>query len=260
MNKIIPLSTTSFGDEPVQTVNARDLHFFLEVKTPFKDWIRRRIEDFGFVENVDFVKITAKSNGSNLSETYGGRPVTEYFLSLSMAKELAMVERTPKGKEARLYFIECERRAKEASSFKLPDFEDPAAAALAWAEQYRARRALEVKVEEDAPKVAFTDGVIATGAETTITGAAKILGIRPKAFFDWLRNSGYVYKQTAQATSKSIEAGLMVVRFVAILHTEDDIEKKAYAHVTGKGLYVFYRKLLEAGLIAHNAQLDLAAA
>ena len=145
-------------------------------------------------------------------------------------------------------------------AFELPDFTDPAAAAEAWATQFRERKALEAQVVADAPKVAFAEDIQASAKEETITGAAKILGIKPRAFFDWLRASGYIYKQSAQASAKSIDQGLMVVRFVAIKHDDDEIEKKAYAHVTGKGLYRFYEKLLSEGRIERNDQLELTAA
>lgn len=264
MNEIIKITDADIGGATIPTVNARELHAFLEVKANFRDWIRRRIEDFGFTEGQDFVKFEAKSNRSNLSETaYGGRAPVEYFLSLGMAKELAMVERNKKGKEARLYFIECERIAKEATAklaAQLPNFEDPAEAAVAWAKEYRAKKALEAQAKIDAPKVAFAEDIQASAKEETITGAAKILGIKPRAFFDWLRAKGYIYKQSTQATAKSIDAGLMVVRFAAVLHDNNEAEKKAYAHVTGKGLFYFYHKLLEDGLTAKNAQLNLAAA
>lgn len=94
------------GREVQKTVDGRSLHAFLQAGTDFKDWIARRIADYGFAEGADF--------GSFLGESIGGRPPKEYTLSLDMAKELAMVERTPKGKEARQYFIDCERRADEA--------------------------------------------------------------------------------------------------------------------------------------------------
>ena len=95
MTEIIALSAATIGGEQIQTVNARDLHAFLGVKTEFKDWIARRIKDFGFVENTDFC--------SFLSESSGGRPSKEFSVSLGMAKELCMVERNDKGKQARLY-------------------------------------------------------------------------------------------------------------------------------------------------------------
>ena len=255
MYEIIKIEQAEVGGEQIQTVNARDLHAFLEVKSDFRNWIKNRISDFGFVENQDFI-----SFGKNLAKPQGGRPSLEYFVSLSMAKELAMVERTKKGKEARLYFIECERRAKEASSsgFAIPHTFSEALRLAADLADKNAN--LIAQKKEDAPKVAFAEDVQATAREETITGAAKILGIKPRQFFDWLRAKGFIYKQSAQATAKSIDNGLMVVRFAAIMHEDGEAEKKAYAHVTGKGLYGFYKRLADEGLIEKNSQLELAGA
>ena len=88
----------------IKTVNARELHAFLEVKSKFADWFKNRVSEFGFVENSDFVSV------SKILES-GGRSI-EYYISIDMAKELSMLERNDKGKQARLYFIECERIAK----------------------------------------------------------------------------------------------------------------------------------------------------
>lgn len=97
----------------ISSVSARDLHQFLGVKTHFKDWIKRRIEDYGFVENQDFeVSLIFEQNSK------GGRPTKEYILSMDMAKELSMIEKSDKGKQARLYFIACEKRLRE----KVPNF------------------------------------------------------------------------------------------------------------------------------------------
>ena len=72
----------------------------------FANWIKDQIESFGFIDGSDF-EVIAESGKNPL----GGRPTKEYMISISMAKELAMVQRTTKGKQARLYFIECERRS-----------------------------------------------------------------------------------------------------------------------------------------------------
>lgn len=92
MNVIINVSQSRIGDETVNVVNARDLHEFLEVKTNFRDWIARRIADYGFLEEKDF--------RSFLSETSVGRPSQEYAITIDMAKELSMVERNDRGKQA----------------------------------------------------------------------------------------------------------------------------------------------------------------
>lgn len=106
-NQLIPLETRTIAGEPVQTVNARDLHTFLTVGKMFAHWIKARIDEYGFVENQDFVSFC-----QNGQKPQGGRPSIEYCLTIDMAKELAMVERTPKGREVRQYFIECERRLR----------------------------------------------------------------------------------------------------------------------------------------------------
>ena len=91
------------NEQGIETVNARELHEFLEVKSKFADWFKNRVSEFGFIENSDFVSV------SKILES-GGRSI-EYHISIDMAKELSMLERNDKGKQARLYFIECERIA-----------------------------------------------------------------------------------------------------------------------------------------------------
>lgn len=103
----ITVATGRIGADTVQTVNARDLHAFLEVGKDFSTWIKGRIEQYGFRQGIDFELFP--ETGENPS---GGRPAKEYAITLDMAKELAMVERNEKGKQARAYFIECERRAR----------------------------------------------------------------------------------------------------------------------------------------------------
>ena len=170
-----------------------------------------------------------------------------------------MMSNTPRGKEARLYFIECERVAKEATAFALPDFTNPAIAAREWAKQYELRQALEHKVKQDAPKIDFAEAVTASDAEHTITEASKTLGIRPKKFFDWLRANGFIYKQGTQAMQIAITKGLMVTRFHSFTHSDGEKDQKTHAHVTGKGIFYFYQRLLQEGLIARNPNLELTA-
>lgn len=123
MNELIKIEPRQINDHEIQTVNARELHAFLGVGKDFSNWIKDRIEQYEFIENQDFV-VFAKI-GENPK---GGRPAKEYFITLSMAKELAMVERNEKGKQARRYFIECERRlkakeTKEKRPMEIPTFD-----------------------------------------------------------------------------------------------------------------------------------------
>lgn len=89
-----------------QAVSARELHGFLGVDTIFANWIKRMFE-YGFDEGKDFIPILEKNPR--------GRPSADYALSLNCAKEIAMIQRTPKGKQAREYFIACEEKLREVS-------------------------------------------------------------------------------------------------------------------------------------------------
>ena len=104
---LVPVFTGQIQLQQIQLCNARDLHAFLGVRRVFGTWITDRISEYSFTENDDFLVFT--DFGKNPK---GGRPRVEYHLSLDMAKELAMVERTDKGRQIRRYFIECERQAK----------------------------------------------------------------------------------------------------------------------------------------------------
>lgn len=101
MNQLIPTSTDEQGNI---LVSGRDLHKFLEVGKDFSTWFKD-MTNYGFEEGKDFTPISGKSNG--------GRPRTEYAMILDMAKEISMIQRNDKGKQARQYFIEVEKEYKQ---------------------------------------------------------------------------------------------------------------------------------------------------
>lgn len=117
MQELITIREQMIGSEAAQTVDARELHAFLASKQSFATWIKARIDQYDFAEGVDF----AIFNGT-VDKSARGRPTKDYAITLDMAKQLSMVERNEQGKKARLYFIECERRAKIAQQ-AIPDFE-----------------------------------------------------------------------------------------------------------------------------------------
>lgn len=122
-----------------RAVNARELHQFLESKRKFADWIKQRIEQYGFVENQDFCsfhKIVKRETGATT--------VREYALTIDMAKELSMVENNDKGRLARKYFIEYERIAKEKAlaSYQM---EDSIKRAERWIEEQKERQKLQLE-------------------------------------------------------------------------------------------------------------------
>lgn len=117
MNDLIVIRSGVVGESHVETVDARELHAFLEVGKDFATWIKDRIEQYDFTENQDFV-IAPQNWGAVFRG--GGHNRKDYHITLDMAKELAMVERNDKGKQARQYFIECERKLKEDAEAKKP--------------------------------------------------------------------------------------------------------------------------------------------
>lgn len=104
MGELIPIRENN-GQ---RAVNARDLHAFLESKRDFSNWIKDRIDKYDFIENQDYQVFNNFGENSK-----GGRPSIEYALSISMAKELSMIENNVRGKQARKYFINCEEFATQ---------------------------------------------------------------------------------------------------------------------------------------------------
>ncbi len=111
--QLITLHTRSINEQTLDTVNARDLHTFLELGRDFNTWIKARINQYGFIEGGDFMCVENLSSPKRASSKSRTQKVKDYFLTLDMAKELAMVERNEKGKQARRYFMDCEKQLIE---------------------------------------------------------------------------------------------------------------------------------------------------
>lgn len=116
MDKLIKIESKEINDENTPTVNARDLYEFLGVGTRFNDWITVRTEECLFLENKDFCIFTEKKvkiDGDGAEVISKGRPTKEYYITLEMAKHLAMMERNDRGRQIRDYFIECEKKLRQ---------------------------------------------------------------------------------------------------------------------------------------------------
>ena len=107
MNELIKI--TEYNGN--QAVSARDLHKFLEITERFSSWFERMLQ-YGFVENTDY-------QGCEFFNTLANQTLTDYALTLDCAKEISMIQRSKKGKEAREYFIECEKQLR-SGKFALP--------------------------------------------------------------------------------------------------------------------------------------------
>ncbi|HHF4945229.1 antA/AntB antirepressor family protein [Haemophilus influenzae] len=100
---LIPVFNGLIQNQPVQLCNARELHAFVKSKQEYATWIKNRINEYGFIQDEDYLVITECTNG---------RPHKEYHITLDMGKELGMVERNERGRQIRQYFIRCERTLK----------------------------------------------------------------------------------------------------------------------------------------------------
>ena len=184
-------------DTLIQAVNARELHSFLESKQDFSNWINNRIERYEFVENEDFILVLNQQNkvsnkiieNPKNPKNKGGRPTKEYFLTLDMAKELAMVENNDKGKEARRYFIECEKRLKGPMT-RL----SYAQALRAYADEVEAREKLEQQLALAEPKVEYFDALVNRNLLLNFTTVAKELGVKRKVLIGYLLENNYIYR------------------------------------------------------------------
>ncbi|MGX3067715.1 antA/AntB antirepressor family protein, partial [Ursidibacter arcticus] len=98
--------TGSLQNQPTQLINARELHERLQITTKFQDWIKRRISDYNFIENEDYTCFSnlRSSENKGFSGFWGGQNKIDYHITLDMAKELCMLERSELGRKARRHF------------------------------------------------------------------------------------------------------------------------------------------------------------
>lgn len=186
VSALIPIS----DDEGKRAVNARDLHGFLESKQDFSTWIKARIKQYGFVENTDY---QALHNFMECSNGIGGTTRIEYALSIDMAKELSMVEGNEKGKEARRYFIACEKRLNFLS---VPSYQisDPIKRAEAWIEEEKKRQKLALENSMLKPKAEYFEHLVERNLLTNVRDTAKQIGLSQNAFISLLIEHKFVYR------------------------------------------------------------------
>ena len=235
MNEIINV-TLNDNHEPV--VSGRQLHEALDVKTKYADWFNRMI-DYGFAENQDFLLLKNEQQTGR-----GGHNRVDHIIKLDMAKEIAMIQRTERGKQVRQYFIQVEK-----------DFNSPEkimARALLMAD--KKVHQLEAKIEADRPKVLFAEAVSASHTSILVGELAKLLkqnGVDMGAnrLFNWLRAHGYLIKRNGRdwnmPTQKSVEMGLIRVKETSITHADGHITVSKTPLVTGKGQQYFINKFLD---------------
>lgn len=241
MNELIKISFES--ENP--TVSGRELHEALGVQTAYKDWFPRMCE-YGFAENADYkVMLIFEPNSKGGKQSH-----TDHQLSIDMAKEICMIQRSEKGKQARQYFISVENQ------WNTPEAVMSRALKMANAKLEEIKHynfSLCQKIEEDKPKVIFADAVATAKTSILIGELAKILkqnGIDTgeKRLFEWLRGNGYLIKRKGTdynaPTQQSMDMNLFEVKETAISHSDGHTTVNKTTKVTGKGQAYFINKFL----------------
>lgn len=235
MQEIIKINQNEQGEA---RVNARDLHDALNVKARFNDWITRMIE-YGFTEGIDFYSFLSKTQN-------GGRPSVEYNLTISMAKEVAMLQRNEKGKEVRNYFIQVEDRYKKLAN-------DPSyQMALGLKASQLLLDQKDQIIAEMKPKALFADAVDASDGSILVGQLAKTLrqngvNIGQNRLFKWLREHEYLGSRGEQynlPTQKSMDLRVMETKTRTVNNPDGSIRTTHTTKITGKGQIYFINKFL----------------
>ena len=173
-------------------VSGKELHDKLGIKVHLSTWFKRMCE-YGFEENIDFSILKSGNPNGGIAK------IDDYIITIDMAKEICMIQRSDIGKEFRKYFIECEKQLKEVvqkPQTQLPTDYLSALKALVASEEEKQR--LTKKIEEDKPKVEYTDNVLQAEGLITTTAIAKDFGMSARKLNGILNKEGIQYKQGGQ--------------------------------------------------------------
>lgn len=227
-----------------QTVSARELHEQLHIGTRFNDWFPRMAE-YGFLEGTDFYSKMSKTDN-------GGRPSTDYEISVDMAKQICMIQRTPEGKAVRQYLIDLEK------AWNTP--EQVFARALKMADEKinslkENNTRLIAENQRMKPKEIFADAVATSHTSILIGDLAKLIcqngyQIGQKRLFEWLRENNFLIKNGSSKNmpqQRYVEQGLFEVKESNVQNPDGSVRITRTTKVTGKGQIYFVNKFLERG-------------
>lgn len=218
-NEIIEFKDLVNIEEEKFKVDGRILHSSLQIRSQYRDWMKRMCE-YGFEKDVDFITIAQKKATAQGNESV----MKNQLLTIDMAKEICMIQRSEIGRKIRKYFIECEKKLKESQVMLIPNFNNPAEAARAWADQYEARLKAEGENKLLAPKAKYTDNVLSSEGYMTVTQIAKDYGRSAK----WLNKILY----TEEVQYKSGNQWLLYAKYADKGYTVSG------THVVGDQSYV----------------------
>lgn len=229
------------------TVSARDLHEGLEIKTAFKDWFPRMAE-YGFETGKDF-NMLKNERVQMEGNREVRREIVDYQISVDMAKQICMIQRSEKGKRYREYFLDLEK------AWNTP--EQVMARALKIADRQiedlkHNNRLLEQRIEADKPKTIFADAVSASHTSILVGDMAKLIcqngyQIGQKRLFEWLRENGYLVKGGSSKNmpmQRYVEQGLFEVKESNVQNPDGSVRITRTTKVTGKGQIYFVNKFV----------------
>lgn len=230
--------------EPV--ISGRQLHDFLEVGTAYDVWIKRMME-YGFIEEIDF--------SSFLMESTGGRPSTDHLLKIDMAKELSMIQRTEKGKQARQYFIQVEKEYNSPEKV------------MARALQIANRELSNLKItnnmqlqqiKELKPKADYTDKILKSKSLVLTSQIAKDYGMSAQQMNKTLSDLKVQYKMNNQwlLYSKYHDKGYTSSETFEFTDRNGNIKTNMTTKWTQKGRLFLYNLLKENSILPMIEQDD----
>lgn len=174
------------------TISGRELHAKLEIDTPYTMWFSRMCE-YGFIEDQDYV-----TNLLDRSDGQAGKPRTDHQLTIDMAKEICMLQRSEQGKAVRRYLLEVERQwntPEAVMSRALRMANDRLARLTGEMQQLRAVNSdLTVQMQIAQPKADYFDSLIERGVNISIRESAKQLGVKEREFVRFLTEHKYLYR------------------------------------------------------------------
>lgn len=237
MNELIKINY----ETETPTVSARDLYTGLEIKSNFTTWFER-MSEYGFEDTKDFFP--------KKEESTGGRPAVDYEISVDMAKQICMIQRSEKGKQYRQYFLDLEK------AWNTPEQVFARALRMADKEIEKLKNNNTVLMEDVKrmrPKEIFADAVSTSHTSILIGDLAKMLkqngaDIGQKRLFEWMREKGYLIKRKGadwnSPTQKAMELGLFEIKESTVNNPDGSVRINKTTKVTGKGQQYFINKFL----------------
>lgn len=241
MNELIKINY----EAETPTVSARDLHKKLDIGTEFAKWFSRILE-YGFCTGNDYSEVIVKND----ENSKGGRPAMDYEISVDMAKQICMIQRSEKGKQYRQYFLDLEK------AWNTPEQVFARALRMADKEIEKLKNNNTVLMEDVKrmrPKEIFADAVSTSHTSILIGDLAKMLkqngaDIGQKRLFEWMREKGYLIKRKGSdwnsPTQKAMELGLFEIKESTVNNPDGSVRINKTTKVTGKGQQYFINKFL----------------